>query len=288
MNCQYLRDVSHLRPFGEASPVSDQDLASRMRATQFPCSGESLPVQVLMREGLEDARWRAGLEAIGKSFGAAHVAYGYGSASSIILPFWSTLPQGFLERYMEDECYARDNLATSLAASARPLSFDGAGLGGAFDDIFIEMGGRYGLARPSFGVPLIGTRGNIAGVAFYGVDMPQDRKARARLIRSAEVEVQKFHHEVMRSSIGWGWLGAPEFSGRELRCLYMASSGYGSKEMASALDLSQRSIDAALITARKKLDASSYLEAVAQAVYRRLVRPTAMEDVLGLPAEVGA
>jgi len=243
-----------------------------------------MPVQVLMREGLEDPRWRSGLEALGQAVGATHVAYGYGDPQSIIMPFWSTMPQGFLERYMEDACYERDTLAPAIAKSAKSLVFEPARLGDSFGEIFLEMGGRFQLARPSFGVPLIGSGGSIAGVAFYGVEMPRDLKAQSRLLRRAEGEVQKFHQGVMVSSAGWGWLGAPEFDSREIRCLYMAASGYSAKEMAAALGLSQRSIDAALIHARKKLGANSHLEAVAQAVYRRLVRPSLMGDVLGLSA----
>lgn len=276
MNGQVLTKAPLRRRFGRVS--------SNRIATGFPAKEDAMPVQVLMREGLEDPRWRAGLENLGKTMGATHVAYGYGDPQSIIMPFWSTMPQGFLERYMEDACYERDTLAPAIAGSAKPLVFEPAKLGDSFGEIFLEMGGLYKLARPSFGVPLIGTGGNIAGVAFYGVEMPRDLKGRLRLLRRAESEVQKFHRGVMISSAGWGWLGAPEFDSREIRCLYMAASGYSAKEMAAALDLSQRSIDAALIHARKKLGANSHLEAVAQAVYRRLVRPSLMDDVLGLPA----
>ncbi len=276
MNGQFAMETLSRR---HPEPVS----SSRIFANA-PVKKDVMSVQVLMREGLEDPRWRSELEALGKAVGATHVAYGYGDPESITMPFWSTMPQGFLERYMEDACYERDTLAPAIASSAKSLVFEPARLGDSFGEIFLEMGGLYQLSRPSFGVPLIGTGGNIAGVAFYGVDMPRDRKAQVRLIRRAEVEVQKFHRGVMTSSAGWGWLGAPEFDSREIRCLYMAASGYGTKEMAGALELSQRSIDAALIHARKKLGANSHLEAVAQAVYRRLVRPSLMDDVLALPA----
>lgn len=246
-----------------------------------PASQDQARLDGMLRSGICDPHWQHELQALARELKATHVGYGYGTPESVVMPFWGTLPRGFNEAYVDREFYRTDSLSTTLANSLRSFEVDGREMDDAFHEIFIETGGRFGLGVPSIAVPMLGVEGRRAGVIFYGIDMPKDAKMKTRIIRKAEAESCRFHQKAMAWCESLGWTKASDLPSRELMCLYLSANGMSVKEMAGALGLSNRTIDATLNAARTRLGAKTFMEAVAVAVWEGIIRPDLEGEVQG-------
>ncbi len=152
-------------------------------------------VDVLMAGFLSEA-WQRELRELAACIGAQHVGYGYATKNGLVMPFCSTLPMAFIEQYADAQYQSRDPVPLRIAGASAPVVFDKIIRQDAFQEIFVENGKRHGIEAPTLGVPMQGGFGQRAGVAFYGLEIPDDPHHRARLLKEAQRLAQQFHARV--------------------------------------------------------------------------------------------
>ena len=110
------------------------------------------------------------------------------------------MPRGFLDNYVDRGYQRRDPVPRSIVRAVQPVFFNDIARADVFQEIFVDGGGRIGIAAPTVGVPLPGAFGRNAGMAFYGIDVPRRAEDRIRLLRKVDAEARAFHGRVMQAS----------------------------------------------------------------------------------------
>jgi hypothetical protein len=168
-----------------------------------PRAGIPSLIHETLHAGFHSPVWQRELERLAQAAGAQHVGYGYATGETLVMPFCSTLPTGFVEEYAARGCQRRDPVPRAIARSSRPLFFDGIAGTDTFREIFVDRAGSYGMRTPTLGVPLDGLMGHRAGVAFYGLEVPPGKEARARLLRRAGQLAHEFHRRTLFGLYGF-------------------------------------------------------------------------------------
>lgn len=223
------------------------------------------------------------VEAIVQSFGFDSFMYGTSFSpvpgQETISHVFTTLPRDWVKRYDERAYIEVDPRILFALSSSMPLVWDQASERGknAKTDAFLEDAAAHGVAS---GV-CVGIRSTCNGqvvVAFNSRRPAVDSVRRIEIARNlGEMCLLGiyFHELFMRTVVEKGvpprFQRAP-LSAREKRCLTLSAHGYKTWQIATMLDISERTVEFHFAQTRTKLGVVNRQEAIAKAMDEGIIR----------------
>lgn len=180
-------------------------------------------------------------------------------------------PDAWLERYFSSAHYTTDPTIAHCQRHVVPIAWSD-----VFDGVEATQGARtvmneaaeFGL-RDGLSTPVHGPRGEL-GIFSLARDR-HDPRATA-LARPYAQLFAAYLHEAVHRVLGTR-APAPSLTAREIECLKWAADGKTSWEIATLLDMAERTVNFHLANATTKLDVSNRQHAIAKAVLLGLLRP---------------
>lgn len=180
---------------------------------------------------------------------------------------------GWVEFYSQNNF---QNCDPTIHVSSRSIApVDWADLQGnrKFKDVF-EPASEFGVSSAGITVPVRGPFGEVGLLSFSGPESPiaWDKKKR-QIINQVQAVAAQFHDSVMASSTLSGVFSKPSLSSREIEILHWVAAGKTAQDVADILNVSAKTVDVYLRSARTKLNALSTPQAIGRAVGFGFIQP---------------
>jgi len=218
-------------------------------------------------------KFRKDLMTICKKCDMDHAFYGFVNTLRLQLPGCSTYPLDWSGVYHQEGYHTHDPLISALSGSRRPTFLTDLSRIPAFEAIWVDHAGKYGIPPPQIGVPMFGPHGETAILVLHAAESPRFEAEQRQLMRKAVIHAVEFHEAVMATYDVREVLDMPVLSEREKFCLFHAAQGAQISTIAKEGGISDRTVESHLRACRAKLDAKNTVHAVAKAVHYGIILP---------------
>ena len=215
----------------------------------------------------------AAIEAVRAAYRLDNAAYQLGQPSGAGAegPYLrSTWPTAWLTRYLLKGYTLADPVVTEGLARTEPFDWRDLPITEQTRAMVADAA-AHGLAGFGFSVPIADSQGRRA---VFSVCANMDEAAWdsfARQHRTGWVEIAHVIHRKAVAEIAEAGSELPKLTAREIEALSLTADGKSAKEIGRQLDISARTVEAYLASARHKLGAENTVKAIAKAVKLRVI-----------------
>jgi DNA-binding CsgD family transcriptional regulator len=239
-------------------------------------AGGGTPATVFERayasvEGAADVM--GAVEAVRFHYGLDNATYHLGQLPAIAVdgPYVkSTYPPAWLTRYLLQGYTRVDPVVIEGFARTLPFDWRDLTMTQKAEALFADFV-AHGLSAYGYSVPVLDRNGRRA---LFSVNAAMEETAWDAFVaahRSGWSEIaHALHRKAMAEIFGEG-IEIPRLTPREMEALILTADGKTAKEIGRILDISDRTVEAYLLSARHKLGAENTVKAIAKAVKLRII-----------------
>lgn len=182
----------------------------------------------------------------------------------------STYPAAWLTRYLLQGYTRVDPVVIQGFARVLPFDWRDLEMSPQAEALFADFI-AHGLAAFGYSVPVVDRNGRRALFSVNAAVTEDEWDAFVMRHKAGLAEIaHALHRKAMAEIFGEG-IEIPRLSPREMEALILTADGKSAKEIGRALGISDRTVEAYLLSARHKLGAENTVKAIAMAVKLRII-----------------
>lgn len=211
--------------------------------------------------------------AVRDSYGLSNATYHLGQLPAIAVdgPYVkSTYPAAWLTRYLIQGYTRVDPVVIEGFTRTLPFDWRDLEMSPKAADLFADFV-AHGLSAYGYSVPVVDRNGRRALFSVNAAVEEAEWDALVRQHKAGWAEVaHALHRKAMEEIFGEG-IEIPKLAPREMEALILTADGKSAKDIGRRLNISPRTVEAYLLSARHKLGAENTVKAIAKAVKLRII-----------------
>ena len=213
------------------------------------------------------------LEQVRDRFGFDHVAYMGSNPVAGTMHGYVTYPDEWKKRYTHEAYHLIDPTLRIAQRSIAPIAWSRIEQNESFRHVF-RAAREYGISDRGMTIPVRGPFGD-TGMLSVTLDTDEDdwRARIAQAIGDLQSIAVHMHDAVMNSDAFTHVLRRTALSSREVEILQWTAVGKTQQDIADILNISHRTVEVHLRSAREKLFSMTTAQAIARAISQHLIYP---------------
>lgn len=182
-------------------------------------------------------------------------------------------PEEWKSHYVHQGFQSIDPTLKRAAQSVAPVDWSRLDKDRDFQSVFGNAR-DFGIPAQGLTIPIRGPYGDLGMLSVTRECTPEDwRKLKRQVLSELQGVAAHIHDAVMRSGLAMRSLRVPSLSQRECEVLQWTAAGKTQQDVSDILNISQRTVEVHMRSARNKLHALTTPQAVARAIAMRLIQP---------------
>ncbi len=227
----------------------------------------------LGKSGPEGQDITSRLHEICESLGFEHACYASNTPINGELIGFATYPEDWREHYLAKGYHLRDPTLTRAIHAVAPVDWSRLRDTQGYAEVFRDAA-DFAIPETGLSVPIRGAFGDRGVLTLARTCSPAEWASQKRAImQQVQLLASQLHDDVLRSGQVLQRIRQPNLSSREKEVLQWVAAGKSQQDIADILNLSNRTVEVHLRSAREKLGALNTAQAVGRAIGLRMIYP---------------